>query len=199
MGSHEWSQEDKQRQHCRSDPRTEQRRKRKTSAPRASEDLQAAREAVCVNPYYSHAGITIYHGDCREVLPEFGLPEMGRRAERLIDNALPSQELGPQSNGDGAKGSNGMPCDRSEKPGPVSLTLTDPPYGVGFVYGLSYEDSPAGYERWIREAFNLVWRQAPTTLITTGMRNLWTYPPADWVSVLGKTWKHSPFGARRIQ
>lgn len=23
-------------------------------------------------PYYSHAGITIYHGDCREILPEIG-------------------------------------------------------------------------------------------------------------------------------
>lgn len=22
-----------------------------------------------MKPYYSHAGITIYHGDCREVLP----------------------------------------------------------------------------------------------------------------------------------
>jgi hypothetical protein len=21
------------------------------------------------NPYYDHAGITIYHGDCREILP----------------------------------------------------------------------------------------------------------------------------------
>ena len=23
-----------------------------------------------MKPYYEHAGITIYHGDCREVLPE---------------------------------------------------------------------------------------------------------------------------------
>ena len=22
-----------------------------------------------MNPYYDHAGITIYHGDCREILP----------------------------------------------------------------------------------------------------------------------------------
>ena len=25
-----------------------------------------------VTPYYSHAGITIYHGDCRDVLPTLG-------------------------------------------------------------------------------------------------------------------------------
>jgi hypothetical protein len=23
-----------------------------------------------MKPYYEHAGITIYHGDCREVLPQ---------------------------------------------------------------------------------------------------------------------------------
>lgn len=23
-----------------------------------------------MSPYYEHAGITIYHGDCREVLPQ---------------------------------------------------------------------------------------------------------------------------------
>lgn len=27
-----------------------------------------------INPYYEHAGITIYHGDCREILP--GLPKV---------------------------------------------------------------------------------------------------------------------------
>lgn len=27
-----------------------------------------------MNPYYEHAGITIYHGDCREVLPTIGGP-----------------------------------------------------------------------------------------------------------------------------
>jgi hypothetical protein len=25
-----------------------------------------------LKPYYEHAGITIYHGDCREVLPPIG-------------------------------------------------------------------------------------------------------------------------------
>jgi len=23
-----------------------------------------------MNPYYEHAGVTIYHGDCREILPQ---------------------------------------------------------------------------------------------------------------------------------
>jgi site-specific DNA-methyltransferase (adenine-specific) len=28
-----------------------------------------------MKPYYEHAGITIYHGDCREIIPE--LPKVG--------------------------------------------------------------------------------------------------------------------------
>lgn len=26
-----------------------------------------------MKPYYEHAGITIYHGDCREILPQLGV------------------------------------------------------------------------------------------------------------------------------
>ena len=29
-----------------------------------------------MKPYYEHAGITIYHGDCREVLPQLDVPVM---------------------------------------------------------------------------------------------------------------------------
>ena len=27
---------------------------------------------MSIKPYYEHQGITIYHGDCREILPEIG-------------------------------------------------------------------------------------------------------------------------------
>jgi site-specific DNA-methyltransferase (adenine-specific) len=30
---------------------------------------------MSIRPYYEHAGVTIYHGDCREVLP--GLLDVG--------------------------------------------------------------------------------------------------------------------------
>lgn len=29
-----------------------------------------------MKPYYEHAGITIYHGDCREVLPQLGVADL---------------------------------------------------------------------------------------------------------------------------
>jgi len=29
-----------------------------------------------MKPYYEHAGITIYHGDAREIVPELGLVDM---------------------------------------------------------------------------------------------------------------------------
>ncbi len=30
-----------------------------------------------MTPYYDHAGITIYHGDCREILPSIGQFTLG--------------------------------------------------------------------------------------------------------------------------
>src|SRR5262249_28125029 len=29
------------------------------------------RSSIAVAPYFEHAGITLYHGDCREILPRF--------------------------------------------------------------------------------------------------------------------------------
>jgi len=56
-----------------------------------------------MKPYYDHAGVQIFHGDCREILPH--LPE-------------------------------------------VDIVLTDPPYGVGMIYGSGTNDDPNGYWEW---------------------------------------------------
>ena len=64
---------------------------------------------------------------------------------------------------------------------PADLVLTDPPYGVGYKYGNSYQDDAEGYEPFVLGAFQQMRENAPMILITTGMRNLWLYPPADWV------------------
>ena len=40
-------------------------------------------------PYYEHAGITIYHGDCREILPTLGPVDLV-----LTDPPYGTQNLG---------------------------------------------------------------------------------------------------------
>jgi len=93
---------------------------------------------AAVTPYYDQDGVTIYHADCRDVLPT----------------------LAPAS---------------------VDLVLTDPPYGVGFKYSDAYDDAAADYREWMLGCFREMQRVGRLTMITTGMRHLWMYPPATWV------------------
>lgn len=69
---------------------------------------------------------------------------------------------------------------------PVDLVLTDPPYGVDFKYEDSYTDSKSGYADLVSVAFAEMRRVSEVTALTTGMRNLWLYPPADWVMCWAK-------------
>lgn len=43
-----------------------------SDTPNISRSEGLGRTANLPKPYYSHAGITIYHGDCREILPQVG-------------------------------------------------------------------------------------------------------------------------------
>lgn len=82
-------------------------------------------------PYYEQDGITIFHGDCREILPH--LPK-------------------------------------------VDLVLTDPPYGVAFKYREYNDGDLISYCQLIGDVLFLV--EKYPIVITTGKRNLWSYPPA---------------------
>ncbi len=82
-------------------------------------------------PYYQDESCTIYHADCREILP----------------------------------------CLQR-----VDLVLTDPPYGVAFKYREYNDGDLIGYCQLIGDVINLI--QDIPILITTGKRNLWSYPPA---------------------
>lgn len=62
----------------------------------------------------------------------------------------------------------------------IDTAITDPPYGVGFTY-LSHDDSRPDYWQLIRDVFQRTRAVSDTVMLTTGMRNLWMYPPADWV------------------
>ena len=87
-----------------------------------------------MTPYYQDDHVTLYHGDCRDVLPTLA---------------------------------------------PVDLVVTDPPYGVGFQYGI-HEDAEAGYWEWMGPLFEMLRGMAPVVLITTGFRHMWKYPPPTW-------------------
>lgn len=92
-----------------------------------------------MKPYYQHAGVTIYHADCREWLAS--VPECFA----------------------------------------VNAVITDPPYGVGFQYASHDDSGGADYGMLIREVFQQCRRIADLVLLTCGIRNMWLYPPADWV------------------
>ena len=89
-----------------------------------------------MKPYYSDDAVTIYHGDCRDILP-----------------SLPK----------------------------VDLCLTDPPYGVNLEYKEGYVDSRVGYNKLIGDVFRAMLSLTPRIALTPGIRNLWIYPPADWI------------------
>jgi site-specific DNA-methyltransferase (adenine-specific) len=80
-----------------------------------------------VKPYYDHAGITIYHGDCFETLPKLGMWD---------------------------------------------LTLTDPPYGVGFADW----DKAVPSKEWLEVCL----LRSALTIITPGNRNHYDYPKPKW-------------------
>lgn len=71
------------------------------------------------------------------------------------------------------------------------LVLTDPPYGVDIEYGEFGSDRPADVRALINRFVPLV-RRYPVVLLTSGHRNMWAYPPSDWMLV----WVH-PAGMGR--
>ncbi len=77
-----------------------------------------------MKPYYEHAGITIYHGDCRDVLPV-------SRDQTAVGDAVECPDIHVCAD------HMGRPLSRPEAPaassglmtGNASVAITDPPYG----------------------------------------------------------------------
>lgn len=82
-----------------------------------------------MNPYYQHAGITIYHGDCREVLGCLPVGFCGTCRCELGDEQILAihltggHDVGPY-------------CD---------FCLTDPPYGIGMSKGFEGFEGFGGF------------------------------------------------------
>ncbi len=90
-------------------------------------------------PYYedTKAGITIYHADCRDILP-----------------LLPDKS--------------------------IDLVLTDPPYGIGVDYG-EYDDTQDNLLEKIIPLMPLILAKGKRVMLTTGVKNMYSYPRPDWV------------------
>ena len=69
--------------------------------------------------------------------------------------------------------------------GCVDAVITDPPYNVGLEYSVT-GDNRKDYAWFVLDALREYRRLAPLVMLTTGMRNLWLYPKADWVMCWAK-------------
>lgn len=63
----------------------------------------------------------------------------------------------------------------------VALVATDPPYGVDLKYEGEYDDDRTVWLRWFEETWPVVVNAGDRVFVTPGIRNLWVYPPAQWV------------------
>jgi site-specific DNA-methyltransferase (adenine-specific) len=96
-----------------------------------------------VKPYYQHAGITIYHGDCREILPQLPKGWCSTCAVELADEAILAIHLAARHD-----------------IGPlIDAVMTDPPYGIKG--GMFWRENGDSLENWDKAGQNaeiLGWR-----------------------------------------
>ena len=63
----------------------------------------------------------------------------------------------------------------------VDCIVTDPPYGIGFDYGGSFDDSVENLQLLIRDALPEMRRVAHRVALTCGVRNVRLYPQPTWM------------------
>ena len=113
------------------------------------EAVEKQLEKQLPKPYYQHAGITIYHGDCREILPCLELPHLEYCGLMLTD---PPYGVNGQQNSKTA----GTPRKNDY---------------AGFV------DSPGYVASVVIPAFTIALKICPRAIVTPGNRCLTMYPP----------------------
>ncbi len=124
-----------------------------------------------MKPYYEHAGITIYHGDCREVMPSLGLVPKASGVVVLTD---PPYGLGDLWNGGGGGEKSSWTFAASEAQGwdgttaDTALRMVTDLCVPSIVWGGNYYPLPC-QRRW------LVWDKKQNDEWTTGQAELaWT-------------------------
>jgi len=68
----------------------------------------------------------------------------------------------------------------------VDLIVTDPPYGLGFDYGDTYQDTRKNLKELITKTMPEILRISKRTAILPGISNVWLYPEPNWVMAI--TW-----------
>src|SRR5690606_38174308 len=110
-----------------------------------------------MTPYYEHNGITIYHGDCREVLPEID-------ADVLITD--PPYGIG-------------LTTKTSDYRGSASFDN-----GESLRASVLYSDDPESVRDMVREVIPMILSKVVRGLVFPGPSLLWSYPePASIGSV----------------
>jgi DNA modification methylase len=102
-----------------------------------------------MKPYYVDEAVTIYHGDCREILPTLRCLRCDGTG---VGHVLPS---GAVDDCESCWGDGGI----------ARLILTDPPYGIGLDYG-TWKDDPEGYWDWFRAMVQMMRASAPSVVFT---------------------------------
>jgi len=102
-----------------------------------------------MKPYYEHAGITIYHGDCREVLPQFE-----------VDAIVTDPPYGVNFSGKAGHYRNEPDAKRTD-----TYTL--------------YEDTPANFQSIVLPALQLALSRARAGAVFISGRNVWQLPQGE--------------------
>lgn len=99
--------------------------------------------------YYEHAGVAIYHGDCREVIPALG----------PVDSVVTDPPYGV-----------GLTAKRAKQRGGGVVSRTG---------SYSFADTVEYVETVVVPIVQLCRERARCVVLTPGTRNLWRYPEAD--------------------
>jgi len=109
-----------------------------------------------LKPYYEHAGITIYHGDCREIVPSLPVAFCWA-CGHLDDESILAIHL--------TAGHDVRPF--------LDLVVTDPPYGMGKA---EWDMEIVPVDSWLP-----LCRSIAPTLVFTGVKGAFDYPKPTWI------------------